>query len=147
MCRIRLRLAAMQLGAQVVCVKCFIGHEGVEGQPLDQRNRPIGTVNGRVKVGQRAAQNVATLGLARMPHECAPASGRPRFSWSWRLPGCFGPSGPNTCDVGVGLRNSSTQTSVSRCVGQKQGLTSCCKRARARWMAPCARSSSNGILG
>ena len=26
----------MQLGAQVVCVKCSIGHEGVEGQPLDK---------------------------------------------------------------------------------------------------------------
>ena len=37
-------------------------------------------VNGRVKVSQRAAQNVATLGLARLPHECALASGRPRFS-------------------------------------------------------------------
>jgi hypothetical protein len=48
-------------------------------------------VNGRVKVSQRAAQNVATLGLARLPRERAPASGRPRFSQSWRLPGCFGP--------------------------------------------------------
>jgi uncharacterized Zn finger protein len=37
-------------------------------------------VNGRVKVSQRAAQNVATLGLARLPRERAPASGRPRFS-------------------------------------------------------------------
>ena len=51
-------------------------------------------VNGRVKVGQRAAQNVATLGLARLPHRRAAASGRPRFSQSWRLPGCFGPQGP-----------------------------------------------------
>jgi microcystin degradation protein MlrC len=50
-----------------------------------------GPVNGRVKVSQRAAQNVATLGLARLPRERAPASGRPRFSQSWRLPGCFGP--------------------------------------------------------
>jgi uncharacterized protein len=38
------------------------------------------TVNGRVKVSQRAAQNVATLGLARSPGERALASGRPRFS-------------------------------------------------------------------
>ena len=37
-------------------------------------------VNGRVKVSQRAAQNVATLGLARSPGERALASGRPRFS-------------------------------------------------------------------
>jgi hypothetical protein len=37
-------------------------------------------VNGRVKVSQMAAQNVATLGLARLPRERAPASGRPRFS-------------------------------------------------------------------
>jgi hypothetical protein len=59
-------------------------------------------VNGRVKVGQRAAQNVATLGLARLPHRRAAASGLPRLSRSWRLPGCFDPSGPNTCDVGVG---------------------------------------------
>ena len=51
----------------------------------------LATVNGRVKVSQRAAQNVAILGLARLPRERAPASGRPRFSWSWRLPGCFGP--------------------------------------------------------
>ena len=29
----------------------------------------IGFVNGRVKVSQRAAQNVATLGLARLPRE------------------------------------------------------------------------------
>jgi putative flavoprotein involved in K+ transport len=48
-------------------------------------NRPLGAkhgagVNGRVKVSQRAAQNVATLGLARLPRERAPASGRPRFS-------------------------------------------------------------------
>jgi hypothetical protein len=38
------------------------------------------SVNGRVKVSQRAAQNVATLGLARSPGERALASGRPRFS-------------------------------------------------------------------
>jgi integrase len=37
-------------------------------------------VNGRVKVSQRAAQNVATLGLARLPREGARASGRPRLS-------------------------------------------------------------------
>jgi hypothetical protein len=51
-------------------------------------------VNGRVKVSQRAAQNVATLGLVRLPRERAPASGRPRLSRSWRLPGCFGLLGP-----------------------------------------------------
>ena len=62
----------------------------------------LSTVNGRVKVSQRAAQNVATLGLARLPRERALASGRPRLSQSWRLPGCFGPLGPNTYDVGVG---------------------------------------------
>ena len=27
---------AMQLLAQMVCVKRFVGHQGVEGQPLDQ---------------------------------------------------------------------------------------------------------------
>jgi transposase len=43
-------------------------------------NRRFPAVNGRVKVSQRAAQNVATLGLARLPRERAPASGRPRFS-------------------------------------------------------------------
>ena len=37
-------------------------------------------VNGRVKVSQRAVQNVATLGLARLAHRRAPASGRPRLS-------------------------------------------------------------------
>jgi hypothetical protein len=46
---------------------------------LDWRDRRL-IVNGRVKVSQRAAQNVATLGLARLPRERAPASGRPRFS-------------------------------------------------------------------
>ena len=48
-------------------------------------------VNGRVKVSQWATQNVATLGSARLLHKRAPASGRPRLSQSWRLPGCFGP--------------------------------------------------------
>ncbi|MCC5972257.1 MAG: hypothetical protein JJU15_20175, partial [Pararhodobacter sp.] len=38
------------------------------------------SVNGRVKVGQRAAQDVATFGRSRLPHERAPASGRPRLS-------------------------------------------------------------------
>ena len=49
------------------------------------------SVNGRVKVSQWATQNVATLGSARLLHKRAPASGRPRLSQSWRLPGCFGP--------------------------------------------------------
>ena len=61
-------------------------------------------VNGRAKVSQRAAQNVATLGLARLPHRRAPASGRPRLSQSWRLPGCIGPQGPTGVHIGVGLR-------------------------------------------
>ena len=65
--------------------------------------RSVG-VNGRAKVSQRAAQNVATLGLARLPHRRAPASGRPRLSQSWRLPGCFGPQGPTGVHIGVGLR-------------------------------------------
>jgi hypothetical protein len=44
------------------------------------RKQSFDFVNGRVKVSQRAAQNVATLGLARSPGERALASGRPRFS-------------------------------------------------------------------
>ena len=42
------------------------------------------------------------------------------------------------------LRKSAS-ASVSRCDGQKRGLILCCKPARARWTARCARSSSNGI--
>ena len=34
----------------------------------------------------------------------APASGLPRLSQSWRLPGCFGPQGPNSHDVDFELR-------------------------------------------
>ncbi|WP_044037439.1 hypothetical protein [Octadecabacter arcticus] len=56
------------------------------------------TVNGRVKVSQRSAQNVATLGLGQSAYRRAPASGQPRLSYSWRLPGCFGPSGPIYAD-------------------------------------------------
>jgi hypothetical protein len=55
-------------------------------------------VNGRVKVSQRSAQNVATLGLGQSAYRRAPASGQPRLSYSWRLPGCFGPSGPIYAD-------------------------------------------------
>jgi hypothetical protein len=51
---------------------------GLQAVPRGLIDAP--TVNGRVKVSQRAAQNVATLGLARLPRERAPASGRPRFS-------------------------------------------------------------------
>ena len=60
-------------------------------------------LNGSVKVSQKAVQNVAIFGLGILPHRRAPASGQPRLSYSWRLPGCFGPSGPITCDVGAGL--------------------------------------------
>ena len=31
--------------------------------------------------------------------DLAPASGLPGLSQSWRLPGCFGPQGPNSHDV------------------------------------------------
>jgi hypothetical protein len=55
-------------------------------------------VNGRAKVSQRAAQNVATLGLGYSACRRAPASGQPRLSYSWRLPGCFGPVGPICAD-------------------------------------------------
>ena len=39
-----------------------------------------------------------------MPHRGARASGQPRLSQSWRLPGCFIHSGTNICDVGGGIR-------------------------------------------
>jgi hypothetical protein len=73
--QLKVRLMERMLGAELTA------HLGYE---------PHG-VNGRVKVSQWAAQNVATLGFARLPGRRAPASGRPRLSQSWRLPGCFGP--------------------------------------------------------
>ena len=87
----RLRLAAMQLGAQVVCVKCFVrcpamvclqtmrgGHEGVEGQPLDKlrhtgnfaaltrEKRKAHQVAKRVRQGQRPSSSARLLS-ARSP--------------------------------------------------------------------------------
>ena len=80
----------MEQGAPAFDASVPILSQLLKAEMAEREVRSI-AVNGRVKVSQRGAQNVATLGLARLPYKRAPASGRPRFSQSWRLPGCFGP--------------------------------------------------------
>lgn len=70
--------------------------EQVENRSLQSK---IGIVNGRVKLSRRAVQNVANLRAACLPLRRAPASGRPHFSQSFRLPGCFGQCGPNPVNL------------------------------------------------
>ena len=103
--------------------------------------------NGRVKVCQRAVQNVAILGLARLPHERAPASGRPRLSRSWRLPGCFGPCGPNIDDFGAGSGAAQIRdiSNLTRCKHQVHGVAFTSGQggqADARWAMPATGSVS-----
>lgn len=66
----------------------FIALDKLNNQGVKQA-----VVNGRVKVGQRAAQNIATLGLARLPREGARMLWPVRANWvgfGWTVMPCLG---------------------------------------------------------
>ena len=90
-------------------------------------------------IGERLNAETVRRHLARAANRMEAELADERYSFietsAYQREGLPNPEGPIT----------SVSANVSRCDGQKRGLILCCKPARARWTARCARSLSNGI--